>query len=313
MKDYYYILGIKKGASAEDIKKSYRKLSLKFHPDKNDGDEFFAERFKEIQEAYETLSDNQKRTVYDNQFSSDSQAYKTNSGFNFDPVIEYFKTNKSSFEFDEEITFSWKTINSDRVKIKPFGAVQPIGQKVYKIKNFKNSVLSFELTAENSNIGRLAKQSLTLSNRTFQELYSHFKKIYQAESYSRENQYNSTEENSHVKTETVYRETLDNKTLEIVSINNETIGAKVFINNKIASDGTYIYKTLSHKLIVKNGEIVKRYYLEKVKNLIFQKINAFEPTVGDKVYSLNWTEVPNGKYRYSLFKSYIVNNGRIIE
>ena len=55
------------------------------------------------------------------------------------------------------------------------------------------------------------------------------------------------------------------------------------------------------------------YYLEKVKNLIFQKINAFEPTVGDKVYSLNWTEVPNGKYRYSLFKSYIVNNGRIIE
>jgi len=65
MKDYYYILGISKNASSEEIKKAYRKLSLKFHPDKNEGDSFFVERFKDIREAYETLSDFSKKAIYD--------------------------------------------------------------------------------------------------------------------------------------------------------------------------------------------------------------------------------------------------------
>ena len=53
MKDYYYFLGIKPNASSEDIKKAYRKLSLKYHPDKNENDDFFTKRFREIKEAYE--------------------------------------------------------------------------------------------------------------------------------------------------------------------------------------------------------------------------------------------------------------------
>lgn len=63
-KDYYKILGIQKGASDDDIKKAYRKLALKYHPDKNKaaGAE---ERFKEVAEAYEVLSDKKKREVYD--------------------------------------------------------------------------------------------------------------------------------------------------------------------------------------------------------------------------------------------------------
>lgn len=63
-KDYYKILGITKGASDDDIKKAYRKLALKYHPDKNKapGAE---ERFKEVAEAYEVLSDKKKRDVYD--------------------------------------------------------------------------------------------------------------------------------------------------------------------------------------------------------------------------------------------------------
>ncbi len=65
MKDYYYILGIEKNASADQIKSAYRKLCLKFHPDKNNGDKFFEERFKEIQEAYDTLSDHNKKGNYD--------------------------------------------------------------------------------------------------------------------------------------------------------------------------------------------------------------------------------------------------------
>ncbi|MSM39526.1 MAG: DnaJ domain-containing protein [Geobacter sp.] len=68
-KDYYQTLGLSKGASPEEIKKAYRKLAVKFHPDKNPGDKSAEDRFKEINEAYAVLSDPQKKTEYD-QFGS---------------------------------------------------------------------------------------------------------------------------------------------------------------------------------------------------------------------------------------------------
>ncbi|WP_034386668.1 DnaJ C-terminal domain-containing protein [Deinococcus sp. YIM 77859] len=64
-KDYYDILGVSRGASDADIKSAYRRLAKKYHPDKNQGDEKAAERFKEIGEAYAVLSDPEKRKLYD--------------------------------------------------------------------------------------------------------------------------------------------------------------------------------------------------------------------------------------------------------
>lgn len=64
-KSYYEILGVGKDASAEAIKKAYRKLAMKYHPDRNQGDVSAEEKFKEAAEAYEVLSDQQKRQIYD--------------------------------------------------------------------------------------------------------------------------------------------------------------------------------------------------------------------------------------------------------
>src|SRR5437773_11469025 len=64
-KDYYGILGVKKNASAEDIRKAFRKLARKFHPDVNPNDTKAEERFKEISEANDILSDPKKRKIYD--------------------------------------------------------------------------------------------------------------------------------------------------------------------------------------------------------------------------------------------------------
>jgi molecular chaperone DnaJ len=64
-RDYYDILGVAKNASEDEIKKSYRKLAMKFHPDRNPEDKAAEEKFKEAKEAYEMLSDAQKRAAYD--------------------------------------------------------------------------------------------------------------------------------------------------------------------------------------------------------------------------------------------------------
>ncbi|AYO57372.1 hypothetical protein CO230_04080 [Chryseobacterium sp. 6424] len=178
MKDYYYILGIKPNASNEEIKKAYRKLSLKFHPDKNDGDLFFQERFKDIQEAYEILIDINKRKEFDTKLNSLNQQ---NQGSNFNPEIILFNVDKKSCEYNDEITFTWKTANSNLVKISPFGAVEPIGQKRFIVKNFKNPYLNFEITAINTNINRQISSNVKVRNNTYFELYEHFKLVIKEE------------------------------------------------------------------------------------------------------------------------------------
>jgi|GEM_PF-2989890 len=65
MKDYYYILNVSRDATKKEIKSAFRKMSLKFHPDQNDGEEFFEKHFREILEAYEILYDDAKKLEYD--------------------------------------------------------------------------------------------------------------------------------------------------------------------------------------------------------------------------------------------------------
>ena len=92
--DYYEILGLKKGASADEIKKAFRKLAIKYHPDKNPGDKKAEDRFKEINEAYAVLSDPEKKSQYD-QFGSTGfhQRYSQEDifrGFNAGDIFREF-------------------------------------------------------------------------------------------------------------------------------------------------------------------------------------------------------------------------------
>jgi len=64
-KDYYKILGVERSANADDVRKAYRKLAMQYHPDRNPGDKQAEEKFKDINEAYQVLSDSQKRARYD--------------------------------------------------------------------------------------------------------------------------------------------------------------------------------------------------------------------------------------------------------
>jgi len=91
-RDYYEVLGVAKNASADEIKASYRKLVLKFHPDRNQNDKTAEEKFKEASEAYEVLSDGEKRQQYD-QFGHEglrAGGYRGFENFTSDDIFRHF-------------------------------------------------------------------------------------------------------------------------------------------------------------------------------------------------------------------------------
>src|SRR5258708_38779047 len=94
-RDYYEVLGVSKGASVEDIKKAYRKVAMQFHPDRNPGDKSAEEKFKEAAEAYEVLSDADKRAQYDRYghagLSNNGRGgFSGGAGLNIDGILNLF-------------------------------------------------------------------------------------------------------------------------------------------------------------------------------------------------------------------------------
>lgn len=159
MKDYYYFLGISHDASEEDIKKSYRKLSLKYHPDKNENDDFFADRFREIQEAYETLSDRSRRKTYDQNLENHQKSFR----YNVPPSIKTFTANKIHAKKGEEIIVNWQTSNADIVKVLPFGLEKAYGERIFKITEFKDGKFQILLHATNSLLHKTVVQGITIT------------------------------------------------------------------------------------------------------------------------------------------------------
>ena len=102
MDDYYQVLGVTKGASDDEIKRSYRKLALKYHPDRNSGDASAEEKFKKISEAYAVLSDPQKRQQYDTYGSAGfHQRYSSDDifrGTDFQSIFREFGMEGGGFD-----------------------------------------------------------------------------------------------------------------------------------------------------------------------------------------------------------------------
>ena len=93
-KDYYLVLGVKESSSQAQIKKSYRKLALKYHPDKNPGDKKAEEMFKKISEAYYALGDDKRRKEYDNlkRMGGNTGNFSSNQGFDFGEFSSNFSS-----------------------------------------------------------------------------------------------------------------------------------------------------------------------------------------------------------------------------
>lgn len=160
MKDYYYFLGIPQNASAEDIKKAYRKLSLKYHPDKNENDDYFSDRFKEVKEAYETLTNPERKRIYDQNLGSQQRNIKSI----LPPKIKNFSASKIRAQKDEEITIFWNTYDADLVKIVPFGLEKPNGERTIRIKEFDSQgKFQILLHATNTILHKTVVQGITIT------------------------------------------------------------------------------------------------------------------------------------------------------
>ena len=171
MKNYYELLGISQTATEQEIKIAYRKLSQKFHPDKNEGDKFFEEMFKKIQEAYEVLGNAAQRKNYDLQLAKNTNKQQTTAKNNFVPVIEIFTVNPPQVYSGEVITVSWKVFNADKITINLIGEVEAQGEATIRLNNLNaNEFAEIKITATNTHINKATEKVIQVANKTYLEI-----------------------------------------------------------------------------------------------------------------------------------------------
>ncbi|GAA4420266.1 hypothetical protein GCM10023187_55410 [Nibrella viscosa] len=189
MKDYYSILGVSRTATDQEIKQAYRKLATKFHPDKNDGDPFWEERFKDIQEAYSTLNDQAKRRQFDarytNGHTTNGQSSNThnNTGRSSNenpyvgpPIIKDFKYSSRIAVIGEKITLTWEVLYADKVEISNLGVVALKGSKDIVItKPVMEKYISIRLLATNTRTKQTAEKTVQLENKLYTDFEAKFK------------------------------------------------------------------------------------------------------------------------------------------
>lgn len=162
MKNYYYFLGIESESTLDEIKSAYRKLSHKYHPDKNSGDPFFNQRFTDLKEAYEILSDPESRAIYDSCLEMEKQNVRSP----LPPVIKSFTVNKLQGEKGEQVILKWNTQHADVVKLVPFGLVKSFGEKSVELPEFTEGQFQILLHAQNTLLRNTVVKGITIHDKT---------------------------------------------------------------------------------------------------------------------------------------------------
>jgi curved DNA-binding protein len=154
--DYYKTLGIEKNASDSEIKKAYRKLAMKYHPDHTKGDRAAEEKFKKISEAYAVLSDPEKRKQYDTYGSADFQQRFSQEdifrNFDFSDIFREFGFSGGSRTADGGFRFS-------------FGGGSPFGGQQRQQRSVKGSDLVYELPITLHDVANGSKKQISLQHQ----------------------------------------------------------------------------------------------------------------------------------------------------
>ncbi len=154
--DYYKTLGIDKNASDSDIKKAYRKLAMKYHPDHTKGDKTAEEKFKKVSEAYAVLSDPEKRKQYDTYGSADFQQRFSQEdifrNFDFSDIFREFGFGGGSRTADGGFRFS-------------FGGGSPFGGQQRRQRPVKGSDLVYELPITLHDVANGSKKQISLQHQ----------------------------------------------------------------------------------------------------------------------------------------------------
>lgn len=171
MKDYYYILGISKEATIVEIQQAYQKLALKFHPDNNGGDSFFASHYEKIKEAYLVLSDDHKRFRYDKARTNDISEELHLILDGPAPVITSFFASKKAGKKGGLLTISWEVLNAEFVHISLIGEVASNGTQTIRLEeeNETTKFLTIILKARNSQSAKETVKDLKIKNLDYNE------------------------------------------------------------------------------------------------------------------------------------------------
>lgn len=316
IKNYYYILGLEKNASNEEIKKAYRKLAIKFHPDNNQGDKYFEARFRDIHEAYETLIDKTKRQKYDIKISQNLTNNKSHK--NYLPIIEYFEVFPNKVQYGEKVIVKWKCLNADIIEIKPFGITESHeGQRAFCLYNFEDKLIEIKLIAINSNIKREISESKNLINKTYIKLKNKFVKEFLAEEKAKIERTKKLEEEQRRKFEELYEvrkiNLIDGRIMTIIISAQSGNTQEIKIGNETANNGIYRLNNNLKAYKIRNNKIIEEYILstEKQKNgkLLTVGKNVKNNQIKGSPVWLDDEIAPNGIYKYGFWGKINVANG----
>jgi curved DNA-binding protein CbpA len=172
MREYYSVLGVDKNAAESEIISAYRKLAAKFHPDANGNDNFFAERYREVQEAYNVLISPAKRAAYDSsldpKFAQTIEIFKDKEK----PIVTFFEISKKIISETEPVTLRWQTIHASNIFIDLIGKVDAEGTKILRIPFENKETLRITISAKNDFLNESASKFIEIKNKDFQETKS---------------------------------------------------------------------------------------------------------------------------------------------